>query len=201
MFEHPDNKIAAALHDLQEQARHKPAPFEDLLDDPDLTPTWDMGPPSDPPDIKDKSESEAINLMVEWFHSNFEDLAHEKPWVDGGYCFVWGGPYDAREELEYTFGAGASDKLIDGCCQQTKGRRLRMGTESIAHAARARRKLAYHRETHAGQRALALREGRERRHRCQSRIQSLRRRSGSANALPGATAARRYQAPGRRRRR
>jgi len=59
--------------------------------------TWEMGPPSDTPNI--------VELMVKWFFENFEDPAHRTPCDEGEYVWIWGGPYDAREELERAFGA------------------------------------------------------------------------------------------------
>jgi hypothetical protein len=35
------------------------------------------------------------------------------PWVEGEYLWIWGGPYDAAEELYAKFGDVASEKLIE----------------------------------------------------------------------------------------
>ncbi len=41
-----------------------------------------------------------------WFHSNFEDPAQETPYNsrEGGYLYIWGGPYNAHDELYGEFG-------------------------------------------------------------------------------------------------
>ena len=46
-----------------------------------------------------------VDLLVDWFFSHFEDPAHETPYNgrEGGYQYIHGGPYDAREELENQF--------------------------------------------------------------------------------------------------
>jgi hypothetical protein len=98
----------------------------ELKEDPDLMTSWDMGPPSACPDIRGKTNAAAAKLMCKWFRCNFEDPAEDTPYdsEEGGYVFIWGGPCDAREELEAAFGQVASDKAIadavneieqDGC--------------------------------------------------------------------------------------
>jgi hypothetical protein len=76
-----------------------------LSADPDLFVGCNMGPASKFPDIKGKSEFEAIEAMVGWFNANFEDPAEATPYdsAEGGYQYIWGGPCDANEELEQAF--------------------------------------------------------------------------------------------------
>ena len=38
--------------------------------------SWDMGPPSPVPDIRKMKHAAAVEAMVEWFFSNFEDPAN-----------------------------------------------------------------------------------------------------------------------------
>jgi hypothetical protein len=75
--------------------------------------TYEMGPPSAPPDIRGKDHSAAVDLMVHWFFQNFEDPVLTTPWDEGEYVFIWGGPYYARDEIEYAFGNVASEQLIE----------------------------------------------------------------------------------------
>jgi hypothetical protein len=53
-------------------------------------------------------------LMVQWFHEHFGHPDNVgTPWVEGEYLWIWGGPYDAAEELHAKFGDVASEKLIE----------------------------------------------------------------------------------------
>ena len=54
----------------------------------------------------------AVEAMVEWFFTNFEDPAERTPWDEGEYVFIWGGPYYARDELEDAFGGVATERAI-----------------------------------------------------------------------------------------
>jgi len=65
----------------------------------------ELKPTSTPPSVEGLDEDEAVEAMVEWFRDNFEDPAEETPYegAEGGYIYIWGGPYDAREELEDAF--------------------------------------------------------------------------------------------------
>ena len=110
----------AALR-LDEQKPLHPTPLDDgweeLAADPDLAETWDMGPPSDAPDIRGLANGRATTKMVDWFFANFEDPAESTPY-DGGYVYIWGGPYDAREELNEAFGVVATERAIEAAVEQ-----------------------------------------------------------------------------------
>src|SRR5437763_3773277 len=43
-----------------------------------------------------------LEAMRTWFFQNFENPAEHTPY-DGGYVYIWGGPYDAGEELKTEF--------------------------------------------------------------------------------------------------
>ena len=52
--------------------------------------------------------------MRYWFHRNFEDPANARhSGVDGEFQFIWGGPYDARDELHQEFGDLVPEERID----------------------------------------------------------------------------------------
>lgn len=55
-----------------------------------------------------------IEVMKDWFHQHFENPVEITPYesAEGGYIYVWGGPYDAREELESEFDGVVSQKAI-----------------------------------------------------------------------------------------
>jgi hypothetical protein len=46
-----------------------------------------------------------VQEMVEWFAQHYEDPAESTPYCseEGGYMYLCGGPYDAREEIEARF--------------------------------------------------------------------------------------------------
>ena len=50
-------------------------------------------------------QMQEVEEMIEWFYENYEDPANGVPYesAEGGYQYVFGGPYDAREELEAQF--------------------------------------------------------------------------------------------------
>jgi hypothetical protein len=49
--------------------------------------------------------AEKREVMLEWFGANYEDPVHRLPYesAEGGYQWVWGGPYSAEEELRDIF--------------------------------------------------------------------------------------------------
>ncbi len=61
--------------------------------------------------------------MLEWFHWNFEDPANETPYEsrEGGYQYIWGGPFDALEQLGDRFGGLVPDEAIEAAAQETFG--------------------------------------------------------------------------------
>jgi hypothetical protein len=56
-----------------------------------------------------------------WFHRNFEDPANETPRDDGEYIYIWGGPYDAREQLYDEFGSLVSEQVIEEVAVEVEG--------------------------------------------------------------------------------
>src|SRR6185437_5627783 len=52
--------------------------------------------------------------MKEWFLANYTDPVENTPYesAEGGYIFIWGGPYDPREELDTQFGGDVPDEII-----------------------------------------------------------------------------------------
>lgn len=56
-----------------------------------------------------------IEKMRKWFFQNFEDPAENTPYMtsEGGYIWVHGGPYYAREELQAAFGQEIPEDLIN----------------------------------------------------------------------------------------
>jgi len=65
--------------------------------------------------ISSLTNEEQMSQIKEWFSCNFEDPVDCLPYEskEGGYIYIWGGPYDAREEIEGEFGGIVDDAIID----------------------------------------------------------------------------------------
>lgn len=62
-------------------------------------------PASPAPDLRGATRADQVRLVQEWFFENFEDPVHNTPYEtrEGGYQYIWGGPYDARDEIGSSF--------------------------------------------------------------------------------------------------
>jgi len=60
-------------------------------------------------------KEEQIGLMKQWFFENYQNPVDECPYdsSEGGYIYIWGGPYDAKEELMNEFGNTIDEAIID----------------------------------------------------------------------------------------
>lgn len=65
-------------------------------------------------DFQELSQEEQMEKMREWFFENYEDPVERTPYEsrEGGYIYIWGGPYHAHEELS-VFGGFVEDELIE----------------------------------------------------------------------------------------
>ncbi len=56
-------------------------------------------------EIKSLNSDTQKSIMRNWFLANYENPAEHTPFEskEGGYIYIWGGPFDAREELEDVF--------------------------------------------------------------------------------------------------
>jgi hypothetical protein len=65
-------------------------------------------------DIKDMSREDKIEYMRQWFNENYENPVNSCPYEssEGGYIYIWGGPYDAKEELDSKFSEIIEDDII-----------------------------------------------------------------------------------------
>ena len=57
--------------------------------------------------------------MERWFRERYEDPAERTPYdsEEGGYIWIWGGPYEAHEVLGDEFGAIVNQDLLDSLVQ------------------------------------------------------------------------------------
>lgn len=79
-----------------------------------------LDPFSPPPDdFSGLSLEDAVEAITNWFFENFEDPAHETPYNgrEGGFLYIHGGPYEARDVIENVFAGTASEELIDAAVE------------------------------------------------------------------------------------
>lgn len=77
----------------------------------------------DPPDeeLDDEEEEEEDDseeqkeVMRQWFHRHYTDPVENTPYetAEGGYQYIWGGPYDAQDVLSSQFGGQFPDEVIE----------------------------------------------------------------------------------------
>lgn len=61
------------------------------------------------------SKENQLEVMRNWFYDNFEDPAESCPYDgrEGGYAYIYGGPYDANDELQSMFGENVKLNYIE----------------------------------------------------------------------------------------
>lgn len=66
-------------------------------------------------ELRSADRNMQINAMRAWFYKNFENPVARTPYEtrEGGYQWIWGGPYDASEELHEEFNDLVPHDLID----------------------------------------------------------------------------------------
>lgn len=71
-------------------------------------------------EIDEEATEEAKNTMREWFFQHFEDPAESTPYEsrEGGYQWIWGGPYNALEELQSAFAGEYPDEIIEELAEE-----------------------------------------------------------------------------------
>lgn len=106
-------KFTRSLH-------NEPAPQlgDELLGNlPDVAEHWEPQPPFDPEDdeIIRADRERQMELMREWFLARYCDPAMETPYesAEGGYIWIWGGPYYADEELQGRFAHVVDEDVIE----------------------------------------------------------------------------------------
>lgn len=105
------------MNDRQPPDEAKRYPGDSLVSDlPDPEEYWAPDPPFDPDDdeLREAKRDRQIELMREWFLARYCDPAHETPYesAEGGYIWIWGGPYYAEDELQERFGGIVDDEVI-----------------------------------------------------------------------------------------
>jgi hypothetical protein len=80
-----------------------------------------LGPTTSIPNLEGLSQAQRIDAMVEWFGQNFEDPSEHTPRDDGEFVYVWGGPHDARDELNNASACTASNDEIVEAIERVEG--------------------------------------------------------------------------------
>jgi len=64
-------------------------------------------------ELKNVDSEVQKDVMRHWFISNYENPAERTPYEskEGGYIYIWGGPYDAGEVLGELFGGYTSQRM------------------------------------------------------------------------------------------
>jgi hypothetical protein len=65
--------------------------------------------------LKRASRETKLDVMRTWFLENYEDPVENTPYNsgEGGYQYIYGGPYDAHQELDSEFSGTVPDDLIE----------------------------------------------------------------------------------------
>ncbi|MBN6111549.1 hypothetical protein [Xanthomonas bonasiae] len=100
--------------------------FEDMDQWPDLPPSayTDAGTSEINNDwLSSAPQAEQAAALLEWFQARFQDPAHETPYMssEGGYIWIHGGPYDAKEELEERFSGLVPEEVITFVAEHVEG--------------------------------------------------------------------------------
>ena len=71
-------------------------------------------------DIRAADADTQIDIMKTWFYKNYENPAERTPHdsSEGGYIWIWGGPYDASDVLESEFSGIVADDVIDSLVKE-----------------------------------------------------------------------------------
>lgn len=77
--------------------------------------TSDFEHPISEDTLRDADCETQLDVMETWFRQHFEDPAEHTPYesAEGGYIWIYGGPYDAREELEAEFSEVVPNEVIN----------------------------------------------------------------------------------------
>lgn len=75
-----------------------------------------------PSRLKRLGRARQLEYVLYWFKRNYEDPSNETPYesAEGGFQYVWGGPYDAHEELEAEFSGIVSESLIEKAAEEVE---------------------------------------------------------------------------------
>lgn len=68
-----------------------------------------------------ENRSNAIEVMTDWFHSQFEDPQNQTPYDgEGGYTYMWGGPFEAMDVLYGNFAGEYDEEWIQAAANEVE---------------------------------------------------------------------------------
>lgn len=72
--------------------------------------------------LRNLPPDEQLPYIIDWFYRYYEDPANETPHEsrEGGYQYIWGGPYDARDELSNEFGSIVSEQVLERAIEEVE---------------------------------------------------------------------------------
>ena len=75
-----------------------------------------------PSRLKRLGREKQVDYITNWFSGLYEDPANETPYngQEGGYQYIWGGPYDAEEEIREEFEGVASENAIQAAIDEVQ---------------------------------------------------------------------------------
>ncbi len=65
--------------------------------------------------LREAERDGQLTAMRHWFHQNYENPVESCPYEsrEGGYQYIYGGPYEAREQLDEEFSGVVDDEVIE----------------------------------------------------------------------------------------
>jgi hypothetical protein len=75
----------------------------------------DLPEPAPRRTLEEEDEETQLEEMRDWFYANFQDPVEETPYdsEEGGYIYLYGGPYDPDEVLREEFEGKVSDQVLE----------------------------------------------------------------------------------------
>lgn len=85
------------------------------------------------------SADQQVPYLTHWFFTYFEDPAIETPYNsrEGGYQYIWGGPYNAGDELAAEFGKYASEAALEKAAEEIEADGIYDWAPNVRHPDRA----------------------------------------------------------------
>jgi len=111
-FAGTDVGIHRVVSDFDYGLEHEPELDPELAPEPETLVTWLREQPDWRASVTDAG---LVDHLVRWFHYYHEDPANDTPFEsrEGGYQWIHGGPYEARDEIGGAFGDLVSDAVLE----------------------------------------------------------------------------------------